>query len=169
MPPGDPSTRSCARAGSKPAARTNLYLNPQENATSLDLSNGLDWHRWLNGDCPEVVTVALLMPDVMSIIGAKSPNVLAARRCLQKIRHKHGIGAGEAMSIMDAVAMGSIIWFNSQPTSFQFHYKKLETGRRYKLILKVVPFRPEVWLSTFFPSDENTFKSARRKGKLLKE
>ncbi len=146
-----------------------FYLNPKEIATSLDLSNSLDWHRWLNGDCPEVVTIVKLLPDVASAIGAGSAHVLAERRCLQKIRYKHRMEAGEAMRMMDAAAFGVIVWFERQPPAFQFHYKDPTSERRYKLVLKVIRGRPEVWVSTFLHSDERTFNSAIRKGKLVKE
>lgn len=77
--------------------------------------------------------------------------------------------AGHAMRLMDAAEHGSIVWLPDQPQSFQFHYFAESTGRRYKLILKVVSGRPEVWLSTFLFSDERTFRAAKKKGKLLKE
>lgn len=140
-----------------------------EKATPIDLFDELSWHRWLVGDCPEIVKVAILSPQVAKIIGAQTTHVLAARHCMLKIRLKHKMEAQEAMRIMDAAMDGAIVWNPMRPGAFQFHHRDQVADQRYKLVLKVVSGRPEVWLSTFFHSDEKTFKAAIRRGNLLKE
>lgn len=128
-----------------------------------------DWHRWLNGDCPPFVQIGTLSYDCMNLIGAKSSAVWAGYPYFQKVRFKHRIEPQEAPFISEAIERGAIFRMPNQPQAVQFHVKTQTTERRYKLVLKVTDSGEQVWLRTFFRTDETTYLRARKRGIILKE
>lgn len=128
-----------------------------------------DWHHWLNGDCPEVVRVGTVHGTVSTILGCRERRVLGAKKYIQKLRYKHCIEAHEAMLVQQLLDEAAIVVMPQQPGSYQFLGAGGTDRRRYKLVVKLVTTHDQLWLSTLFRSDMATFKSALRRGEILRE
>jgi hypothetical protein len=126
-----------------------------------------EWHRFLWGGDPQIVTVCELPNNLCRAIGAVSPIIRMHHAYALKACHKHGFDAYEFLSLPLTIDLGRCIRDREGHLTF-FYFESVVFGRWFHASLKRNKDGTEIWVTTFHHSRHGEVARKCKKGKLIR-
>ncbi|WP_247996641.1 hypothetical protein [Brucella tritici] len=106
-----------------------------------------EWHKLANGWYADPVSVLRISPNLSVRLGVATTLVFVRPEYVQKIRFKHSIEPRHFEHLPTMVSSGTAYLDHRTKNTIQIIYVGNE--RTFRLVLKGIPDKNEIWISTF--------------------
>ncbi len=126
-----------------------------------------EWHRFIWGRDPQIVTVCELNRDLCKALGAASPIVRMEHYYAMKAAHKHNLDTPHFPMIPLAIELGRCVLERPRCLTF-FLFDEWIFGKWFHVSLETTREGEEVWVCTFHITRPGEVRRITRRGTLIR-
>ena len=126
-----------------------------------------EWHRFVWGCDPQIVTVCEIPRDLCHAISSASPIVRMQHWYALKSAHKHGFDPYHFPMLPITIEFGRCVLERPRCLSF-FYFDEVVFGKWFQVALKANGDGTEIWVSTFHRSRSGEVARITNKGTILR-
>jgi hypothetical protein len=127
-----------------------------------------EWHRFVWGRDPQIITIRELPHDLCKALGVASPLIRMEHFYALKSAQFHGLEARQFPMIEFAIDFGRCILDHKGGLTF-FYFDEHVFGKWFHLTIDGSASGTEVWVSTFHITRHGEVKRLTKKGTVLRD
>jgi hypothetical protein len=126
-----------------------------------------EWHRFVWGREPQIITIGELPQDLCRVMGTASPLIRMEHFYALKAAQKHGLEAREFPMLEIAIGFGRCLLDAKGGLTF-LYFDEHVFGKWFHVTLDVNADRTELWVSTFHRSRPGEVRRITRKRTIIR-
>jgi len=124
-----------------------------------------EWHLLAIGAFDRPTRICALSPELSVLIGVSTVSIWISPDYVKKIRFKHRT-AEMAFSHIPTILKYGEAYTDREPNCIQF-FSQID-NRLYRLVLKGVQLKNEIWVSTFHPVHASDYRRRTKRSRRIK-